>query len=1774
MDLDQTLDVNDGGYGGTSISWDQDWKTKPRYGHHLDIHSLSATAQNERNHGRYSATHYTPHDYTDRNRGSRLTAKEILGCVDYIILCLNNDDCCNYCEVQLLHWLVYICSRPEYLCHLPVQGQLSHVLHELSTRLNRAFVEGHVEERGILPSGKSMHRRGAISQECLLAVSKCLSSIVYNCTTRLGMGMHLFIRPVIDTVAAWAENAWQLQSQGEFANSSTEIMMHPKTIVSKAKNPHSAMVEEGQISASTLQRKLRSEADLLALLPYLYSSVTHMLSAHPEQSIPILSDHGHVLLRLARKNYPRPTTNLQTRDALVEYLSAHLLVAETSGKICGLPEGDLGPLVPRENDDEEGQQDERKEGEEDIPKQIAVKKRNKKSATLDGKTISKLLEMIRNDKVWETLFSSSASGQDAKRKKYRSSLSGRKHGRSNGGMSLPEGGSTWVPMTRRQRRHLELMARLVRVSQRLYISEAEDQGNGTVESFDSLVSHAEDMIQSSGIEQGEIDIQPRDSSSQQQLTLCDVDESHEATPTALACSPWIRMVCRHLYKLNPKLGKLVPSGTDNSLTQGMTQGSTQFFTQTFTSSDTNDVRMGSKDDGMTSCERILLESCPMLQALVVDQSTLIEESSTSAENHQTQGTLTATLTAPTTNQTNKNSDFLDTVKPTTKATLQFLAACAEAFPRGECWASSTRQNWSTILDEGTYPSKTLANILERHGSSPSDVAAVVYLLGTTLECNGGSGGDSDIQLWTMVTLLKMTESSAIICSREGLSDPASFGSASSLTPLRLAWQYVWKILFRYDLRYSSFTSGAFGNNVGELVVQLLTQIVRNQCVDRKCLFVCRPPSATVQTSSDLLATTSTVLSASEKSPFVHKEQSQLWKLPVFEDASSILSGAPFELITSVIQYAGFSDISDSNTITMQMSSIKDRRWFVSFCLRFMELAMNDNADSSIRRTYLPLAATCLASLISDGRITSNVSTFELDGLTRFGVTEDVEPLRFVYDPDKVDIVSKMGINTFYSSLWAESATPNDYLKGMHRGLALRIIQGRGAFLNRFSDAHYEREQLRGYMNQSTTITDTGISPQRSSLGDSSFDAVKSYLDEVMFQLKYDDGNASDEEQGLGLGEKESAVKGVTNLALQLPQLTGCLSLLLTTLLSKHTTVEDISKDVCNIFEATFGSAFDLLIQNMPSLKNHPADLLVVFNHLHGIVRVLTFIASFGGGNIPHLFGNKAKGLFSVCKKLLKEHRNEACTSGTSNQAAATMSRRGFDDSDSDEEHVSSRPQTYPTQTQRSAFSDDSDDGLMDDDEDDERVNQRARKQKAPPVKRRRMGNNVSKSKARKDSSRDNNFMDSAMDTVGAWSCSSFILLLQPSMQSVDVISGHLVWPEDYDSHVGYGTVSKTPDPAGYLVCASLFCQKSVLLRRDRLDLQSDREEDQESPLVIIVEALLQARRKISPSSKYFMSGLGIIADMVKIVEYGENSEPIQETESKAFLEVLHPQGIGKENDDYFMLKQLNKKHLKHRMAYRSEQLRAATQSFLCCGKNLLEEFNNVYGPYFILASFCHIDENVRTLACDVLGSAMIRLSEQGAMVSDTLKSAIPRLDNRKKFMRWIDKSMVDQKLPEDMKDLEDIALTDIEGSIEYHSIECIGLIAGYANDPHLAKEMIWKLIDLATNKPSLLLPCYRACKRAAFVREYNGISGMFNDMMPHLLVRWLESKRRIHDFPLLVVSPFALDRVCRYLPNDMLNMLLSGGGWNEEFFLDGDIGQEHTLTGRLLDTFLGTVTKL
>lgn len=1682
---EQGLEVNDGGYGSPP-SWEVDWKSRPRYGHHLDTRPLSEGVKSksiigeQQHHGLFSATFYTPYTYTDDDRGTRLSTKEILACVDYCIQYLNDVDCISLAEPELLKWLGHLCSRVDYVSVMPMYYQVSHVLDEVGRRIRRTF-----EWNG---SNTPVVQRESLNQSV-----RCLSALVYNLTTRLGMAMQLYTRPVIELVGVWADLAWR---------------------------------NEGGV---------RSEQEIVALMSYLYSAVVQLLAAHPEQCVSVLSEHGHALLRLARRYYTRVSTPQATRDALTEYIGAHLLVAETSGRLCGLPEGDLGPLEPR--DEEDDNLDEEEGDFEDDEGPSSKKKQRKKKrngATLDGKTILSLLDMIRNEKVWEGMFAAGDDGSKKRRKKSgRRSFPGGKKGITGGkkSPSVSEGGASWTPLNRRQRRYLELLARLMRVSQRLYLSEAEDVKEGSIDSLELLIEQANDLRNQPSIEKGEIDIERDDVNSKSSVI---------ATPDSLACSPWIRMVCRHLYNLNPKLGKLVQPGVNASLEHET--GNTQFFTQ---HNSPENVSMDRKDD-MASMDRLLYEGCPMLQALTIEtaeETALIEPSSTYTSSTFTQST--AFL------PNDKAFKGQDSVCPTATATLQLLCASAESFPRGECWTSSSRSFWSTVLDDRHYPNGTSANMLERYGSSPADAAAVIYLLGTTLERFGGTGGDESVQLWTLMALLKMTESSAIICSREGLEN-TSFGSPSALKVLGVAWQYVWKVLFRYDLRYASYTQGAYDSNAGELVLQLLTQMIRYKCADRMTMFSCIPSNLSGNES------------AAPLSQFVYAEQEHLHKLPIFDDTATSLSSAPFELITAIIQHIGFSGVVGSNTSAVGTESSRDLSYFVSFCLRLLESAMIDAPESHIQRSFLPFVSMCLASLLSNGGIATSTSTYELDGLTRFGITEDVEPIFYRHDPDEVDIESTSLFHRLLDDLWAESIG-YDRVKEMDAGFSRRIYQGRGALLSKFLDASYERDKMQIYRKcNGVSNIESSLPASTLQLGHTTLQKMKSVFDAKIFQVKYDGENSSDDEN------EDTATIG-DNKSLVLPQLTGYLSFILTAIISNNLNSQTIAKCIADVFKDLVAPVFDIISACLPSLVCHPADRVAVLNHLNGIVRVFVKISAVEGGGesfIPQLIGDHAKSLFKLCKLMLKKHRKETYTSPLS---PALPNGRSLQDYESDDDVIQAPIQRATTSSV--AFDDDSD-GMMDDDDGIPSKSFSGRVQHLPPSKRRRVGE-ISSRNATKDSSKSYGSIHTSVDAQAAFSCASLMVLLQPSFQCLEMIAGHLVWPDEYDGKAGYNSISKSPDPHCAMVCASLFCQKSVVLRHDRLLLTFStaanvaRDEDQTSALILVADMIFQARRYSTPSSKYFMCGHGVAASLVKIREYGDCCRPINESESKAILDILYPEGIETDNDDYRKMRQWMK-ILKLKSSYNAERLRCATLVFLFAKANLHKSIDDSFSNHFVKAGLRSIDESMRELAPDAAGAALDLYSDSSPIVSE-LERCLPKIYSLKKFEKWRE-SLSDPRLPDNLTEQDLVAMDDAVASFEFHYIESIGLIAGAAKDAAISREMMWKLIELAFLIPSLSLLCLRALKRTSFLLGYNKLSDLFDEAMPHLLVKWLETRRSLHDMPLLLTSPFALDRTCRYFPVDISSMLLRNDGWDDGHFTFVDTSE--TLKERVFHSFLHDVTDL
>jgi hypothetical protein len=456
------------------------------------------------------------------------------------------------------------------------------------------------------------------------------------------------------------------------------------------------------------------------------------------------------------------------------------------------------------------------------------------------------------------------------------------------------------------------------------------------------------------------------------------------------------------------------------------------------------------------------------------------------------------------------------------------------------------------------------------------------------------------------------------------------------------------------------------------------------------------------------------------------------------------------------------------------------------------------------------------------------------------------------------------------------------------------------------------------------------------LGDAAFDKIKLIFDEILFGLRYGSDDEDDSE-----GENAATKRKKTS---DFPRVTACLSLLLGIVLSSRVTIRDVADYITEIATGTFVRVFDHLSEVMEALTLQPRDLLAAIAHVDGIVRVLNHLvaADNESSKISSVLKDQFIAIFSACKVLLRNHRHAMYTSFTSSSAESTQSshRRGptYDSCDDDERQNS----RVPTQklTQKSQFSDDSD-GFMDDAEDigPSRSRMRPFNRSAPPPKRRRVEN---KSLYVKQDGADS--IKRTIDCQGAWSCASIMILLNPSIECLEIITGHLVWPEDYDSEQGYSAVSKSLNPCGAIVCASLFCQKSVIVREHLL--QSKGKDDQQSTIALCVEVILQARRHLPPSSKYFMHGVGLLMDLIEFGDRSESGPFISKIESKIIIDALYPEGLNQDHEDYRLMRQL-KKILKFRGVYLAEQLHASIGLFLRGQDNIHSALDAIYSEYFI-----------------------------------------------------------------------------------------------------------------------------------------------------------------------------------------------------------------------------------
>ena len=361
--------------------------------------------------------------------------------------------------------------------------------------------------------------------------------------------------------------------------------------------------------------------------------------------------------------------------------------------------------------------------------------------------------------------------------------------------------------------------------------------------------------------------------------------------------------------------------------------------------------------------------------------------------------------------------------------LQLICACIESFPRGEIWSSTNLWRRKVqIFDEDSFA------LPDRHGdtsycnvASLTDTTTLISSICQLLEIHGGANGNQLIQTWSLICLLKLTEATCIICRYWPTKE-----NESSFLKLAKTWRKVWETLFRSDLRYSSCTNNTESSSTGELVLMLLTEMIRNRCTDPIVIAIHfnsmlknkrKNGSIREENSGSITMNDPSIY----RSSFLYSKQAQVWSLPVFRNPATIKTSSIFELASILIQSAGLSEGTDcilsgglfdderngtvnefTGFINPEALKQNKRRFRLScFCIQFIRLTICQRKIEVLRR-ILPFVSACSVSLIG-GHSTISTSTFSLESFRKYRCTTDSEAPcemfsgRYENDIDKIDL---------------------------------------------------------------------------------------------------------------------------------------------------------------------------------------------------------------------------------------------------------------------------------------------------------------------------------------------------------------------------------------------------------------------------------------------------------------------------------------------------------------------------------------------------------------------------------------------------------------------------------------------------------------------------------------------------------------------------------------------------------------------------------------------------
>ena len=1273
-----------------------------------------------------------------------------------------------------------------------------------------------------------------------------------------------------------------------------------------------------------------------------------LMMSHPEQAIePLRRDGGH-MLKHAISRYA--SSDASSKDTVIYYFHAHLRVCQSAGRLQGLWPGDLGNLD---------------------------------SASLDLKRAGGLLNLIATKEEFEKIRVLSSSRSLAHVNSI-GTLNVSRHSinektfkisgpRSSKTRQL---GSLCPRITPRQCRHLELCARLLSISQRMYLSETE------WERQESLVDGEQDLLD---VFLNDLDY--NEAPETQWIDKINSDNSFPS-PSDYVKSPFGERVLLSLWVATPR--EQTGFGSDNSNTQLSSQNTEQ-------RTKWNDTFYDSLRE-LNSITEAFSDACLGLSP----QKSVIPA-------------------------------------------LQLICACSEAFPLGECWASRSR----VFCHEGG-PKKLEKEAFHSKRCSRDDLALVVYAVSNLLESHGGPGCEVETQSWIIRCLLRLTECTELIVMVDGVDE--NRGCA-----LSFVWRRVWDLLFLPALCYRNYTRAATVGSIGDLVLVLLTEIVRCSCT-----------SATFRDRGFRGSQTNAAIN-----------QIDIWRLPIFKDSLPIETPSVFDLISCVLFRVGLVD-SCSGTLnnvepTSSQSSypaVNDQIKFglryklLCLCLSSAEGVLQSNQITSHLESFLAKVSACMVSLIS-GNPTCYPTVFQshafqnqattFPGIDEAGTLYNFTTFRFWDHLVPSQTNKKSVVSQLVSNLWNHpiniktwcTKVEGDDMVALGRQWALELqLTSLNASCKYGADfiPTSESENLRSFATECIKVL----------LSESSAGSTKS------------NGVVSSD------GGDESALDDSGSTSASMVHRLRLTKLLVTSSVSPDPDRLFQEVDMKMIFARIAGD-IDGFNSNIPKLCQKADDFLLAAESITQLLQVWLMLSAISPKSISSARKNveqSAMSMFSRCSDMLWNFHSSRLQGHSKQHTFIEMKTSNSNDdnlsgSDSEEKNRSAHPR--PTKATREKFS-----------SDESNEESRGRKRKKSTV-------------ARGSRRRTSSTTYEPPSLLCAIQLANIAILLQPTYECCKTLYCQIALLDAAERR-DTDNISQV-DVCGGMWLLHLLSSELPVFSQSRVE---------RSIVSLFSDAIREIRYCSDAHSSSFLAGFDELINLVQNISSDHDENGISASDSRLLIEPL----ISFEPNE--------KTALKLRPQLTQNQQRAAAKIFQMKSENIHNEFDQDFSKLFVRQYLGKLSEPVRIQSSFALGYAFWCFKEQKAIfrsVVDVLLVDEKRSNSEKDLFKVIDRP---KRVPRDTLDGD--AWNDAILAWQSSTILCWGVIGGTTTDRQIMRTIIFDLVSLAADRPYLELMCYKALKKIAQLRGITNCSRLIRDQMGYLIQQWFETGKHILDMPLIMTG--------------------------------------------------------